>query len=192
MSCSRLARTCVRGTKVMPWVWKRSLPAPLSATGSHPTPRAPHSSGSRSRQVRRTSAPGRTLRRRQRRGRRWSLLRFERRDDPHRKPAALRCGQRDRPGRRQLGLGRDRRRSQGRPRRWRTGGRAVALGMVAARARRASIERAGARIGVGRAGLGADDRNRKRAHDRTVDSVGLGVRASSSAGAPASTPRPTG
>jgi hypothetical protein len=33
----RLARTCVRGAKVMPWVWKRSLPAPLSATGSRPS-----------------------------------------------------------------------------------------------------------------------------------------------------------
>ena len=33
----RLARTCVRSAKVMPWVWKRSLPAPLSSTGSHPS-----------------------------------------------------------------------------------------------------------------------------------------------------------
>jgi hypothetical protein len=30
----RLGRTCVRSAKVMPWVWKRSLPAPLSSTGS--------------------------------------------------------------------------------------------------------------------------------------------------------------
>src|SRR6202046_2815350 len=33
----RLARTCVRSAKVMPWVWKRSLPAPLSDTGSRPS-----------------------------------------------------------------------------------------------------------------------------------------------------------
>ena len=30
----RVARTCARSAKVMPWVWKRSLPAPLSSTGS--------------------------------------------------------------------------------------------------------------------------------------------------------------
>src|ERR1700722_2051093 len=30
----RVARTCVRSAKVMPWVWKHSLPAPLSSTGS--------------------------------------------------------------------------------------------------------------------------------------------------------------
>ena len=33
----RVARTCVRSAKVMPWVWKRSLPAPLGSTGSHPS-----------------------------------------------------------------------------------------------------------------------------------------------------------
>ncbi len=33
----RLARTCVRSAKVMPWVWKRSLPASLSSTGSRPS-----------------------------------------------------------------------------------------------------------------------------------------------------------
>lgn len=33
----RAARTCVRSAKVMPWVWKHSLPAPLNSTGSHPS-----------------------------------------------------------------------------------------------------------------------------------------------------------
>ncbi len=32
----RLARTGVRSARVMPWVWKRSLPDPLGSTGSRP------------------------------------------------------------------------------------------------------------------------------------------------------------
>jgi len=35
----RLARTCVRSAKIMPWVWKWSLPASLSSTGSRPSRR---------------------------------------------------------------------------------------------------------------------------------------------------------